>query len=141
MGQVMVIQDSYVMLHVVLQNGNKYHSLQQMHLIMVRAFNWCLLTSSSFFHLMWKSYWEALKFLKKLNRVGSSCKHTENFESFPGSISHECSSRNVMKKVGELGLAYGSGSEASRRKECAECKREEPGGRSSGRAASQERRI
>jgi hypothetical protein len=26
---------------------------------------------------MWKSYWEALKYLKKLNRVGSSCKRTK----------------------------------------------------------------
>jgi hypothetical protein len=59
MGQVMVIQDSYVILHVMLQSGNKYHSLQQMHLIMDRAFHWFLLTSSSFFHLVWKSYWEA----------------------------------------------------------------------------------
>jgi hypothetical protein len=52
---------------------------------------------------MWKSYWEALKYLKKLNRVDIAAAsrlktliHVSIIafsQSFPGSVGHECSSR------------------------------------------------
>jgi hypothetical protein len=47
------------------------------------------------FHLMWKSYWEALMYLKKLNRMGSSCKQTKNFDC----CRHHCIQHSLHYEV------------------------------------------
>jgi hypothetical protein len=49
----------------------------------------------SFFHFMLKSYWEALKYLKKLNRVGSSSKQTKDFDS----CQHHCIQHSLHYEV------------------------------------------